>query len=108
MNKIDKENKSKLLKDYDSVVEAYVRKFEKKHGRYYEYGVGDINGQMMCFINEYYFNIFDIIFDIETKQPKGLIYQWQDDCRVNEISEQNINFTSYSMGLRFEILKQIK
>lgn len=50
----------------------------------------------------------DIILDLNTKQQKGNILNWQsEDVEFNMFNEkqQHINYKSYTMGLRHEQLK---
>lgn len=87
----------------DRVLKEYIRQFEKKHECYFEFAVSDDLTGIVCFGDIAYFHISDIIFDIDTNQPKSLIFEWINDCVENE--EKTINFSSYAMGLRFEDLK---
>lgn len=97
--------KLKELKErYEFICNEIVQKFSNKHGIEFSGWVGDEIGGMAEFINQYFFSMDDIYYDLNKKCPKGLIFQWQDDCIENQ--EKNINFRSYAMGLRFEHLKQ--
>jgi hypothetical protein len=101
---------SKLYNELSNITDIYVKKFEKKHGYNLDYEFGEFKNEMCNFGDHYYFSISDIIFDIETKQPKGLIFQWLDDY-VEYSYKKNvtkINYKSYSMGLRYENLKTSK
>lgn len=87
----------------NSVLKEYIRKFEEKHDCRFEYAVSDDLTGIISFGDIYFFHISDIIFDIDTNQPKGLIFEWMSDCAENQ--HKIINFRSYAMGLRFEDLK---
>ena len=76
----------------DNVLKEYIRKFEKKHDCRFEYAVSDDLTGIISFGDIYFFHISDIIFDIDTNQPKGLIFEWINDCVENE--EKTINFIS--------------
>lgn len=92
-----------LKKTYQMACNEYVQKFANKQDIQFSGWIGDI-GQVACFIDQYFFSMDDIVLDINKKLPKGLILKWQDDGI--EFSELRMNYRSYSMGLRFEDLKQ--
>ena len=93
--------KNKLQKDYEAACNAYIKAFEKKQGYKFDGWVADDVGGIAGFIEQYYFNIHDIVWDINSKCKKGLIFEWQD-----ETLEHNINYYSYSKGLRPKDLKK--
>lgn len=76
-----------------------VKAFEKKQDMYFQFFVADDVTGIACFGDILYFNISDICYDVFSKQPKGLIVEWLEDCLENE--KQTINYQSYSRGLRF-------
>lgn len=84
------------------ILKEYIRQFEKKHELDFESAVSDDLMGILCF-GDYYFNISDVIYCIDTNQPKHLILEWHDESVRHE--DLNINFQSYCMGLRFEDLK---
>ena len=86
----------------DKVLGKYIRKFEKKHGLRFEFAVADDLMGVICFGDVLFFDINNIIYDIDTKQPKGLIIDWLYDT-MNQ--DKYINFQSYSKGLRYEQIK---
>lgn len=87
---------------YEAVCNEYVKKFVQKHGYEFTGWVGsdfDVAG----FIDQYYFNLSDIILDLTTKQPKGQIFEWQDsevEAHTKDSLAPSINYKSYTMGLR--------
>ena len=89
--------------ELDNVFKKYIRKFEEKHDCRFEHAVSDDLTGVISFGDISFFHISDIIFDIDTNQPKNLIFEWINDCVENE--HKTINFRSYAMGLRFEDLK---
>lgn len=95
---------SELEKSFIKIVELYITKFEKKHGYEFSDWVSGNVGEMACFIEQYYFNFDDIRYDIDNNVKKGLIFQWQDEG-VENGAKDNINFRSYVMGARFQMLK---
>ena len=88
-----------MRKKLDKILKKYIKKFEKKHDCYFEYAVVDDLMGVICFGDVLFFDIADIIYDIDTKQPKGLIIDWLYDS-INQ--DKYINFQSYSKGLRYE------
>jgi hypothetical protein len=69
----------------------------------FEYAVGDDLTGMLCF-GDNYFNLSDIVYDIDNKLPIPLIYQWQNDGIEAHFkgNEKVINFQGYAKGLRYE------
>ena len=92
-----------LLKSmYETACNQYVQKFANKQGIEFDGWVGDEVGGLAAFNCEYFFNISEIVLDINTKQPKCAILNWQND---NVEFDQKINYKSYTMGLRCKDLK---
>jgi len=87
-----------MRKQLDNILMQYIRKFEKKHELYFEFSVADDLMNMLCF-GPYYFDITDVIKDIDNDYPKGLIIDWHEDSI--EFYPKQINFESYVKGLRF-------
>ena len=92
-----------LKKEYEKLCNEYVKKFVKKHGYEFDYWIADDVGGIASFIEQYYFNLSDIRYDLENKILKGEIFKWQDE-NVEVQDGRFINFNSYCMGLR---VKQI-
>ena len=59
--------------------------------------VADIVGGIAS-CNDFYFNFQDIVWDINSKQPKGAIVDWYYDNL--DIPKKSINYYSYTKGLR--------
>lgn len=96
--------KTKHLKTaYELICAEYIRKFTKKQKLSFDGWVGNQIGGIAEFINQYFFNMDDIVYDINNKMPKDLIMEWQDHCLENDI---NINYYSYSKGLRAKDLNK--
>lgn len=88
-----------LKKQYEDVVSEYVQKFCNKQGLEFEHWIGDNIGGIACFGDIFYYNLQDVIWDVNSKQPKGLIIEWLYDSINNP--EKSINYYSYSKGFRF-------
>jgi len=100
---MSKESFEKLQNKYESVCEKYIQVFSKKQDVEFDGWIGGQIGGIAEFIGQYFFNFQDIVWDINSKQPKGTILQWQDDCLEN--APKSINYFSYTKGLRFSDLK---
>lgn len=87
-----------MRKELDKILMDYIRKFEKKHDVIFDFAVQDDLMNMLCF-DPYYFDITDVIKDIDHKYPKGLILEWNESSV--EFYPKQINFESYAKGLRF-------
>ena len=87
---------SKLRKIFDQVVALYVAEFEEKHKTNLEYWVAyDTTG--IASFGDNFFNLSDIIYDVDNSCPPGEIFKWQN-YKID--SGSKINFISYSRGLR--------
>ena len=101
----------KLHKDYCKVCNDYIIAFEKKQSILFDGWVGNEIGGIASFACQYFFDLHDIILDLNTKQPKGNILNWQsEDVDFNMLNEkqQHINYKSYTMGLRHNQLNKKK
>lgn len=83
----------KLKEQYQIVCNEYVTKFCNKQGMNFEFWVGDIVGDVVS-CSEFYFNFRDIVWDINSKQPKGKIIDWYYDSL--EFPEKSISYYSYT------------
>jgi hypothetical protein len=88
------QNKLKKLKEeYENVCNSYIKHFSKKQGYEFDYWIGDEVGGIASFIEMYYFHLSDIIYDLENKCAKGMIFQWQE--YNTELPFENINYKNY-------------
>ena len=90
-----------LKKKYEKVVEQYIKKFTNKHGYEFSYWCGPEVGGIACFTDQYFFNLEDIMYDVNNEVKKGMIFQWQDDQVKYDGEYKSINFKSYVMGMRY-------
>ena len=94
---------NELKKKYEFVCNEYVTKFCNKQGFDANFSwVGNIIGGI-AYCNDFYFNFQDIVWDINSKQPKGAIADWYYENL--EMPEKSINYFSYTKGLRVSELK---
>jgi hypothetical protein len=92
-----------IIRDYNEVANELVNRFAKKQDLYFDYWVADRVGEIGCFSHTYFFTLSDIIHDLESNQPKGLILEWQDKTLEND-RENRINYYAYTTGLRYSEL----
>jgi len=90
--------KIKQLKEtYEFACNEYVQKFCKKQEMTNEGWVNDDVGDIaLC--SDFFFNLHDIVWDINSKQPKWKIIDWYYDNL--DTPEKAINYYSYTKGLR--------
>jgi len=88
-----------LQTKYEEICGDYVLLFSLKHNLQFQ-GWADTIGGLAEFENDYYFSLQDIVYDINTNQPKYLITKWSDDMIYRTIPEKRCNFQSYSKGYR--------
>lgn len=93
---------NQLKNQYELVCNEYVAKFCSKQEMNFEGWVGDTIGGIAC-CNDFYFNFQDIVWDINSEQPKGIIVDWYYENL--EIPKKSINYFSYTKGLRVSELK---
>lgn len=104
--------KIKALKaNFEAACNDMVQEFCIKQKLEFDGWIAGEVGGVASFINEYYFGLMDIVLDITTKQPKGLILQWQDDgvewaFNTPSRERQLINYKSYTLGLRYHQLPE--
>ena len=87
-----------MKEELDFILTKYIEEFEKKHDLNFEFAVDDDLMNVLSFGCVFYFDIKDIIFDIENNLPKDLIIDWLYDNLENE--GNYINLQSYYKGLR--------
>lgn len=78
--------KKTLKQKYEDVCNEYVQEFCKKQGMSFEFWVDAVGGILLC--SDCYLNFTDIVWDINSNQPKGRIIDW-----YNEVLEQHPNET---------------
>lgn len=86
-----------LKNRYETACNEYVKLFCAKQEMEFEGWIADIIGEIAC-CNDFFFNFHDIVWDINSEQPKGMIIDWYYSCL--ESTEKAINYYSYTKGLR--------
>jgi len=98
-----------LQEQYESIIDNYVEVFEKKHCLTLEYWVRDDKTGVACFGDIYYFNLSDIIYDINNNLPKDFICQWLEDyVEYYDRKQRNISLDAYFKGMRYELLPDVE
>ena len=83
-------------------LELYIKEFETKHELTFDSAVGNDLMGVLDFRCTEFFNMSDIVEDIDNNYPKGLILQWHED--TIEHHPRYINLRTYAMGFRYEKL----
>lgn len=83
-----KEKIAILKNEFDLLANEYVKIFCEKQDMYFDFWVGDEIGGVAS-VGDYFFNLDDIRYDIDSKIKKGEILDWQDyvietDSRVED------------------------
>lgn len=93
-----------LRKQLDTALKNYIYKFEKAHGVKLDSYADDLMG-ILCF-GDHYFNIADIIYDVDNKLPVRLIFEWQNAGIEAHFkgNDKVINLRSYASGLRYDAI----
>jgi hypothetical protein len=90
-----------LQETYEKCVNDYTKLFCDKQGFDLEFWCTDRPGSVGCF-GDYFFDFNDIVFDVNTNQPKGQIIQWYDESVSNVLAGGcRINYLSYTKGIRY-------
>lgn len=93
----------KLRKALDAAIMEYIKAFEKTHGVEFEWATNDDLTGVLCF-GDHYFNMTDIVYDIDNKLPVKMIFEWQEsgiEAHFKGI-QSKINLHSYAKGLRYD------
>ncbi len=100
---------SKVIQKFENATRALIKEFEKKQEIEFEGFIGDDCAGAAGFGDVFYFNIHEILYDLETNQPKGRIIDWiYDSLEAYQEGKKAINYRSYCMGARFKEKKDEK
>jgi len=95
-----KKQSNSPLRAFEVAVDRLLMEFCEKHDLSYEFSVGEDSIDVFS-LSHFFFSLSDIYFDLKSNQPKGKIIEWYDYILENEVK---INYYSYCMGLRKELL----
>jgi hypothetical protein len=82
---------------YEKICHQYIEKFCEKNELDFEGWVGDIVGSI-AYCSDMFLNFQDIVWDINSDQPKRLIVEWYYNSVDNPL--KSINYYSYTKGFR--------
>lgn len=101
----------KLRTEYESIVNDYIKQFQRKHDCEFEFWIGEQVGGIASFGDINCISFLDVVHDLHSNAPIGLIFNWIEDTTdehfkaQEQFREENyINFQSYCMGARYEML----
>lgn len=65
-----------MKKQLEKVLKQYIKEFEKKQDLTFEFAVGDNLMEVISFGYVYFFNMSDIIYDIDNNIKENIIVEW--------------------------------
>ena len=81
-----------MKKQLEKVLKQYIKEFEKKQDLTFEFAVGDNLMEVISFGYVYFFNMSDIIYDIDNNIKENIIVEWLEYT----IQEKDyINYRTY-------------
>lgn len=81
-----------MKKQLEKVLKQYIKEFEKKQDLTFEFAVGDNLMEVISFGYVYFFNMSDIIYDIDNNIKENIIIEWLEYT----IQEKDyINYRTY-------------
>ena len=88
----------------EQAINEYILNFVLKQDTVFLGWVGEEIGETAEFYGDVYIDFMDVKRDIDRNAPKGLIFQWYDESKEFDLLPR-INYRSYLMGLRFNMLQ---
>ena len=81
-----------MKKQLEKVLKQYIKEFEKKQNLTFEFAVGDNLMEVISFGYVYFFNMSDIIYDIDNNIKENIIVEW---CEYTIQEKDYINYITY-------------
>ena len=81
-----------MKKQLEKVLKQYIKEFEKKQDLTFEFAVGDNLMEVISFGCVYFFNMSDIIYDIDNNIKDNIIVEW---CEYTIQEKDYINYRTY-------------
>lgn len=81
-----------MKKQLEKVLKQYIKEFEKKQDLTFEFAVGDNLMEVISFGYVYFFNMSDIIYDIDNNIKDNIIVEW---CEYTIQEKDYINYRTY-------------
>lgn len=95
-------NHSELINELKEVRKKIIKAFAEKQG--IEISFEDIGVfEHYIWLSIFLFSFDDIVHDLDTNQEPKFILQYLEDCENNP--NKTINYQSYCMGLRFDMVQ---
>ena len=81
-----------MKKQLEKVLKQYIKEFEKKQDLTFEFAVDDNLMEVISFGSVYFFNMSDIIYDVDNAIKENIIIEWLEYT----IQEKDyINYRTY-------------
>jgi hypothetical protein len=98
-------NIENIIHGYERYCNSIAEAFAEKQDLEFDGWVGDTVGGVAGFIGQYFFSPEEMILDLSTQQPKGLILEWQDSnieacIEFEKREEKFITYKAYIGGIR--------
>ena len=81
-----------MKKQLEKVLKQYIKDFENKQDLTFEFAVGDNLMEVISFGCVYFFNMSDIIYDIDNNIKDNIIVEW---CEYTLQEKDYINYRTY-------------
>ena len=65
-----------MKKQLEKVLKQYIKEFEKKQDLTFEFAVNDNLMEVISFGSVYFFNMSDIIYDVDNAIKENIIIEW--------------------------------
>lgn len=65
-----------MKKQLEKVLKQYIKEFEKKQDLTFEFAVDDNLMEVISFGSVYFFNMSDIIYDVDNAIKENIIVEW--------------------------------
>ena len=81
-----------MKKQLEKVLKQYIKEFENKQDLTFEFAVDDNLMEVISFDSVYFFNMSDIIYDIDNNIKENIIIEW---CEYTLQEKDYINYRTY-------------
>lgn len=99
------------ITQYENACNKILKAFAKKQGLE-DYGwIGNEIGSTVQFGDDYFFYVREMIIDLKTNQPKGLILKWQEESTKfnwHRGDKLYISYEAYTKGSRLSDYEETK
>ena len=81
-----------MKKQLEKVLKQYIKEFENKQDLTFEFAVDDNLMEVISFGSVYFFNMSDIIYDVDNAIKENIIIEW---CEYTIQEKDYINYRTY-------------